>query len=846
MHPGSGPAFRPCTDSARVGHHGTDDPRERPVSRHGEQSGGAVPYRLGVDLGTTYTAAAVAAGESVNIVQLGSSIAPIPSVVLLRDDGAVLVGEPAQRRSIFESDRTAREFKRRLGDPTPYLLGGTPYGAEALTGYLLASVVERVTAERGEAPESIVLAHPAAYGPYKLGFLEEAARLAGVGLVRFVSEPVAAAVYYAQTERVVEGETIAVYDFGGGTLDLAVVRKIADGFEVVGTPEGMERFGGIDLDQSVFGHVDASLGGIIARSDSNDSAAMAALATLRAACREAKEALSSDTDVTIPVMLPSVHTEVRLTRGEFEDMIRPRVRETTRALERTVRSAGVSMDDLSSVLLVGGASRIPLVAEMVREGTGRPVAVDTHPKHAVAMGAALYDVAPEASPSPPPVAVVAANDVPSAEEVPVVEEPNVATPGAAAFAEDPAPAPVVAPLSEPGPPEATTPDIAISDPTSERDRRRWPWIAGVIVAIATVAIVGFLWPRGGDDPPATASSDITLAEEPDSVGVVPSTDRVAAVYHMDYRTPGVDDSWGEWASAGRNPPDDIASDFFPALGPYSSTDPAIVGTHLEMMGSSSIGVVAVLWRGPDSLGQQAMLTVLDEAARQDRSVAFVLEVPEGGSPEMILGQVEFLLASFGEHPALLRPTDPSPWVDGSGMLVMVVGLEVLEATGAVDVDAWRGTLDSIHETDGGATVLAVSRDPIWVAAAHFDGLVNGPSETVDSIDYSWAATIPEGAWFVPVVSPGSSSDWSGESEPAVVRGDGSRYLDQWTAATMAPRPPNVVMILSFNAWGAGTQIEPAEPGIGRPDGSFYRDYAPLEPLGYLDLTTEAVGRWLEP
>ena len=380
----------------------TDHESSRYSSRD-ERSGGFVPYQLGVDLGTTYSAAAVATGGSVEIVQLGSSIAPIPSVVVLRDDGTVLVGEAAQRRSIFESDRTAREFKRRLGDPTPYLLGGTPYGADALTGYLLASIVERVTSERGEDPASIALAHPAVYGPYKLGFLEEAARLAGIGSVGFVPEPVAAAMYYAQTERVAEGQTIAVYDFGGGTLDLAVVRKIVDGFEVVGTPEGMERFGGVDLDQSVFGHVDASLGGVVGQSDPEDPAAMAALATLQASCRDAKEALSGDTDVTIPVMLPSVHTEVRLTRGEFEDMIRPRVRETMGALERTVRSAGLSMDDLSSVLLVGGASRIPLVAEMVRETTGRPVAVDTHPKHAVAMGAALSDDVPEAPSGPLPV-----------------------------------------------------------------------------------------------------------------------------------------------------------------------------------------------------------------------------------------------------------------------------------------------------------------------------------------------------------------------------------------------------------------------------------------------------------
>jgi len=265
-----------------------------------------------------------------------------------------------------------------------------------------------------------------------------------------------------------------------------------------------------------------------------------------------------------------------------------------------------------------------------------------------------------------------------------------------------------------------------------------------------------------------------------------------------------------------------------------------------MMGRSSVGIVVVLWRGPDSIDEPALLTVLDEAVRQDRSVAFVLETPEDGSPGLVHGQVEFLRESYGEHPALLRPTDPSPWTDGSGMLVMVLGLEVLEEMGTVDVAAWREVLDDIHQTDRGATVLAVSRDPAWVADAHFDGLVNGPAETGGSIDFSWATDLPERAWFVPIVSPGRSSEWSGEPEPADPRGDGSRYVDQWMVATTAPRAPNLVTILSFNAWGSGTQIEPAEPGFSRPDGSSYRDYEPLEPHGYLDLTRELVGRWTQP
>jgi len=98
-------------------------------------------YSLGIDLGTTYSAAATARGDRLEIFQLGERAATVPSVVVLRADGEVLTGDAAERRSLSEPMRTAREFKRRLGDPTPIILGGTPYGAESLTGHLLRSVV---------------------------------------------------------------------------------------------------------------------------------------------------------------------------------------------------------------------------------------------------------------------------------------------------------------------------------------------------------------------------------------------------------------------------------------------------------------------------------------------------------------------------------------------------------------------------------------------------------------------------------------------------------------------------------------------------------------------------------
>ena len=345
-------------------------------------------YALGIDIGTTYSAAATARDDRLEIFQLGERAATIPSVIVLRADGEVLTGEAAERRALSEPVRTAREFKRRLGDPTPIILGGTPYGAEALIGHLLRTIVSRVTEQMGGPPDAIAVCHPASYGEYKIDLLRQAVRQADIGPVEFITEPQAAALHYALQERVPTGEVIAVYDFGGGTFDATILRKTEDGFEQLGRPEGMERLGGIDFDEAIFQHVMTTVRAAKVDIDPNDPATLAGVARLREECRRAKEGLSTDTDATIAVSLPGIQTEVRLTREEFESMIRPRIRESIQALERAARSAGLGFAELDRVLLVGGSSRIPLVAEMVREATGRPIAVDAHPKHTMALGAA--------------------------------------------------------------------------------------------------------------------------------------------------------------------------------------------------------------------------------------------------------------------------------------------------------------------------------------------------------------------------------------------------------------------------------------------------------------------------
>ena len=348
-------------------------------------------YHIGIDLGTTYTAAAIHRAGRAQIFSLGGRAASIPSVVLLREDETVLTGEAAVRRAITEPERVAREFKRRLGDTTPIIVGGTPYSAEALMARLLKSVLEEVEKREGSAPDRIAISHPANWGQFKIDLLEQAVRIAGIDgdKVNYLTEPEAAAISYASQERVEPGEVVAVYDLGGGTFDAAVLRRTDSGFEILGKPEGIERLGGIDFDAAVFAHVTRALDGALEQLDPDDAAAQAGVARLRADCVEAKEALSSDTDATIPVLLPNIQTDVRITRREFEALIRPSLVDSIEAMRRALASAGVAPDEVNRVLLVGGSSRVPLISQLVSSELGRPVAVDAHPKHAIALGAAF-------------------------------------------------------------------------------------------------------------------------------------------------------------------------------------------------------------------------------------------------------------------------------------------------------------------------------------------------------------------------------------------------------------------------------------------------------------------------
>lgn len=281
-------------------------------------------YQVGVDVGATFTTAAVVRGGRAEVVSLVPTRLP---------------GVP-------------RGFLSRVGDDTPVLVGTRPVPAETLVAQLVAQVVSTIG-----APARLAVTHPVTWGPHRVAALR-----AALGEVTMLST--AAAVAYRSEA------PVAVHDLGGSTFTAAVVRGLA----TVGQPVELD-LGGADLDELVFDHVRAAV-------DLPTDAA--SLSRLRQACTAAKEALSADTEVEIPVVGQGIDTRVRLTRAEFEEMARPLLAETATAFRMTIEESGVTP---ATVLLTGGAAWLPLLTQVVSEELGRPVTAT--PPGAAAMGAAL-------------------------------------------------------------------------------------------------------------------------------------------------------------------------------------------------------------------------------------------------------------------------------------------------------------------------------------------------------------------------------------------------------------------------------------------------------------------------
>jgi molecular chaperone DnaK len=349
-------------------------------------------YWLGIDLGSTVTAAAVCRAEGpAEVVALGSSSAVVPSVLFLGEHDQVEVGEAALRRAVTDPDRVVRGFTGRIGDQVPMVIGGHAYTAAQLAAMLTSWVVDQVSTQQGGPAESIVMTHPATWGDYKREVLATSLAAVGLGQVCFCAAPEAVAAGYATGQPIASGHTVAVYDLGGSTFGATVLRSTGTGaFTVLGQPQVLE-LGGVDFDDAVFGHVLAAAPDLT-ELDAEDPTTLAAIAVLRDQCTHATQALSGDTEVTIPVTVPGIQTQVRLHRTEFDDMIRPQLSETLQALRRALHIAQLQPHQLDAVLLVGGSCRIPLVAQLVSTDLDQPITIDADPATVIARGAAALAV----------------------------------------------------------------------------------------------------------------------------------------------------------------------------------------------------------------------------------------------------------------------------------------------------------------------------------------------------------------------------------------------------------------------------------------------------------------------
>lgn len=351
-----------------------------------------MPYVLGIHVGGTTTSAAVARREGGRWggpmpVPLGATAQTVPTVLCRVQDGSFVAGEAASRQELTHHEWVVRGFPRQVGEDAPLLVGSDFITAQGLFAAMVEWVADTVAGQVGQPADHITVAHSAMWGPFRTHLVRQA--LAGLGLrdVTLVPEPVAVALDYAGRQQVAEKATLAVANVGGTGFDATLLRRRAPGFDVLGSPLDGAHPSGQDLDDEVFGHVREVFAEQVGALDPSDRSNRVALAGLRAECVRAKEALSYHPGATVRVELPELRTDFALSRSRYEQLARPHLERVPELLLQALQSAGSGPDDVSAVVLAGGAMRTPLAKQLVAERLEIPPQIDAAPEFVAARGA---------------------------------------------------------------------------------------------------------------------------------------------------------------------------------------------------------------------------------------------------------------------------------------------------------------------------------------------------------------------------------------------------------------------------------------------------------------------------
>lgn len=345
-------------------------------------------FTLAIDVGNSRVTAAVGhhaggARENPVLFSLSGGESSASSAVFI-DDDALYFGETAEDMGAAAPERLIREFAHAVGDDVPFVVGERSVTADELFASVCAWIVDEVATAEGGPPALIAITHPASWGGHRLARLRAALVCVGIDEPLLTADSEASATSLESAHPLDTGQLLAVYDLGGTRFDARVLRRLSGGrYQLVGEQVGIEQLGGANFDDALLRRV---LNGAPLGDDDDDRLAIAGI---RRAVVHAKELLSSTGDATVQLALPSGTASVRVTRSEFESLIDADLDRTVEALDLAIESADAQADRIAAIVLTGGSSRIPLVAQRLSERFDLPIIADADPQAATVLGAAL-------------------------------------------------------------------------------------------------------------------------------------------------------------------------------------------------------------------------------------------------------------------------------------------------------------------------------------------------------------------------------------------------------------------------------------------------------------------------